>query len=83
MELPDGQCRQVQNDDVSARNYPVGSGIANDGTEKYRETSYLPVEATVMATVPVLWSGIYGRVDDGPPQLPAWNITSDLLGLAI
>ena len=46
---------------------------------KYGERSYLPVEDMLMATVPVMWGGIYGGVYDRPSQAPAWNRTVDRL----
>ena len=67
---------------MSARKYPISNVRGSGGTEKYMDRSYLPVEATAIATMPGMWGGIDSGVDDGPLQAPTWNRTGNQLGLA-
>ena len=66
-DLIGGQRLQVQNYDVSVMDDIIGNIRGGGGTDKYRESSYLLVEATVTTTMPIIWVGVDGRFNDVSP----------------
>ena len=80
--FPNGKCRKVKKNDVSA----VGNQIRNVGgggwTSKYRERRYLLGKAVVSSSVHIMKGGVGGRVNDDPLQVPAWFRSRDQLGPA-
>ena len=46
-------------------------------TEKYGEMIYLLRNYVEFSSVPVLWGRVDSRVNDDPPQAPAWHRAKD------